>query len=583
MPTILQQAIKAHQAGKLSEAENLYRQAISSNEHKAAAFQNLGALLRKKGKDDDALSIYNEGLKYHPDNAGILANRANTLRAEKPASALYDTLKAIELAPGLSNAWQNAISILSELDCHSFALYVARKALQAGCCDAKVLVQIFSLLNGVDDDEGLIEESFLEEFSRVVKLSAANLSILEKSEVHFVLGFSYAKHGYTAKALEIYRKTLKELTDDYSIKGDDLISKRDELITSHSWNLACLLLKAQDFSEGWKLYDYGLRVPTKSAQQWQRALRKHFSAEEVALWRGENLTGSRLLLLEEQGIGDTMMFLSLVPGLVDEAKRIDIVLSERLAPIYARSLQGVCKVWTHDEVAKKAVSADAFDYQTALGSICQYRFTTIEAYAPKTPILCVDIERSQRLRRSYLERLNCNEGTKLIGVSWSGGGSKSRVQAKSMPLAKFEEILQPVNAVRFISLQYGDVKSRVTTWSNHGIQIIHDDNIDPLIDMDTWLHQVAACDAVLSVANTTIHGAGGLDVSTLCLLSKESDWRWLSDNNATRSYWYNSVGIAHEDPTMGWDPAIQQARSWLEEGCPMPSSHSQPASPESAK
>ena len=28
--------------------------------------------------------------------------------------------------------------------------------------------------------------------------------------------------------------------------------------------------------------------------------------------------------------------------------------------------------------------------------------------------------------------------------------------------------------------------------------------------MDGWLNQVAAMDAVVSIANTTIHGAGGL-------------------------------------------------------------------------
>ena len=61
-------------------------------------------------------------------------------------------------------------------------------------------------------------------------------------------------------------------------------------------------------------------------------------------------------------------------------------------------------------------------------------------------------------------------------------------------------------------------------------------------DMKNWLSQVAACDAVLSVANTTIHGAGGLNKPTLCLLSRHSDWRWLNDPSIKRSYWYPSAG-----------------------------------------
>ena len=77
--------------------------------------------------------------------------------------------------------------------------------------------------------------------------------------------------------------------------------------------------------------------------------------------------------------------------------------------------------------------------------------------------------------------------------------------------------------VRFVSLQYGDVDSCVREWVSQGIDIIHDRSINALKDMDSWIAQVASCDAVVSVANTTIHGAGGLDIPTHCLLSLDSD------------------------------------------------------------
>ena len=60
-----------------------------------------------------------------------------------------------------------------------------------------------------------------------------------------------------------------------------------------------------------------------------------------------------------------------------------------------------------------------------------------------------------------------------------------------------------------------------------GIEVLHDDTIDPLRDMDGWLSQVAAMDAVISIANTTIHGAGGLGIPTICLVSQKADWRWI--------------------------------------------------------
>ena len=104
----------------------------------------------------------------------------------------------------------------------------------------------------------------------------------------------------------------------------------------------------------------------------------------------------------------------------------------------------------------------------------------------------------------------------------------------------------------------------------NGLDIIHDERIDPLKNMDLWLSQVQACDAVLSVANTTIHGSGGLNIPTMCLLSLFSDWRWLVDSTVQRSYWYPSVGIARQTKTSGWKDALDVVSSWFDNGCPAP-------------
>ena len=88
--------------------------------------------------------------------------------------------------------------------------------------------------------------------------------------------------------------------------------------------------------------------------------------------------------------------------------------------------------------------------------------------------------------------------------------------------------------------------------------------------MDGWLVQVACCD-VVSVANTTIHGAGGLNIPTMCLLSLHSDWRWLDDPLVERSYWYPSVGIARESKNMNWDDAFITVDHWFHDNMAYPS------------
>ena len=72
------------------------------------------------------------------------------------------------------------------------------------------------------------------------------------------------------------------------------------------------------------------------------------------------------------------------------------------------------------------------------------------------------------------------------------------------------------------------------------------------------------------IGSATIHGAGGLNIPTYCLLSQHSDWRWLNDPETKRSYWYPSVGIARETLDDGWLLALQTVSQWISKGCPMP-------------
>ena len=52
--------------------------------------------------------------------------------------------------------------------------------------------------------------------------------------------------------------------------------------------------------------------------------------------------------------------------------------------------------------------------------------------------------------------------------------------------------------------------------------------------MDTWLSLVDACDVVLTVANTTVHGSCGLGKETYVVLTEQSDWRWIKEKKVVR-------------------------------------------------
>ena len=115
-----------------------------------------------------------------------------------------------------------------------------------------------------------------------------------------------------------------------------------------------------------------------------------------------------------------------------------------------------------------------------------------------------------------------------------------------------------------MSLQYGDDAPHLERYRKAtGIEVLHDESINPLKDMDGWLSQVAAMDAVLSIANTTVHGSGGLGIPTICLVSNNSDWRWIQPEIYQGNYWYSSVEAVYQNKDGSWSEALNSVSSWL--------------------
>ena len=123
-----------------------------------------------------------------------------------------------------------------------------------------------------------------------------------------------------------------------------------------------------------------------------------------------------------------------------------------------------------------------------------------------------------------------------------------------------------IDGVLFVSLQYGDDAKVVSNASTKtGVHVVHDDSMDPVSDFIGWLPQVDAVDCVLTVANTTVHAAAMLRKPTFCLVSNQSDWRWIDPSIYKGSYWYDNVQCSYQDKDGEWDSAMIDAKIWLKE------------------
>jgi len=101
----LQIAFSHHQAGRLREAETIYRQILASNPHHAEALHLLGLLAYQAGRPDLALEPLERAVAHSPGRAVFLANLGEVYRALGRLQDAGRTLsQAIELDPLLPDA-----------------------------------------------------------------------------------------------------------------------------------------------------------------------------------------------------------------------------------------------------------------------------------------------------------------------------------------------------------------------------------------------------------------------------------------------------------------------------------------------
>ena len=77
------------------------------------------------------------------------------------------------------------------------------------------------------------------------------------------------------------------------------------------------------------------------------------------------------------------------------------------------------------------------------------------------------------MRQAYIQKSN-RTINKIIGLSWRGGGTGTRMKEKSLEPKLFAQILKDFDDILFVSLQYGDPTPEIKLWKDLGIEILHD-------------------------------------------------------------------------------------------------------------
>ncbi|QCO05983.1 glycosyltransferase (plasmid) [Azospirillum argentinense] len=304
------------------------------------------------------------------------------------------------------------------------------------------------------------------------------------------------------------------------------------------FELAEGLLLSGQWEEGWQEYEWRWRLPGVPPPV-PPAILKRFGDAIPKPWDGSVLPGGTLLLVADQGFGDTIQFARYLPMAAALCPNLVVACSPDIRPVI-RALPGGHRAVTAWE------EAPPFDAYAALSSLPGLFGTRIDTIPAPLPGLRADPERVER----WTERLDglLPHGYRRVGLVWAGRPTHGNDRNRSLTLAQLAPFFALEKTV-LVSLQKGPAQAEAARYYGAA----------PLVDLGPELESfadtmavLAQLDHVVCVDTAVAHLAGAMGRPTAVLLPYAPDWRWLLGRGG--SLWYPTVTL-HRQPAPGrWDP-----------------------------
>jgi len=506
---------------EMKEVENLYktnqldlleiklRKLIEIHPQTSILFNILGVILQKKRLFEDAINSFNKAINIQPNFDQAYNNLGNVLKLiGKFKESVVEYEKAIKINPNYAEAYSNLGNVLKELGKFNEAILNHKKAIKINPNYAEA----YSNLGNVLFELSNYQEA-MNAHQQAIKINP------NYAEAYSNLGNALGELGKFQEAINNYRHSLK-LNPKY---------KKPIL------NESLIKLSEGNFEIGWKGYEFRFDDTNNLPR---------YKMDKI--WNGKYLDGT-LLVWGEQGIGDHIIFGSMVEDLKKYAKNIILEIDKRLINLFKNYFDEI-KFSNIKVIGLEDKLFDGFDKHIPIGSLGMHlRKNKNDFKKNRDHFLVAPIQKVIEFKNKFFS----NKKIK-IGISWKTLNQKQ--QFRNINLKQMLPILSNPN-YDFINLQYGKTEEDLNDlMSTHGINIQTISEINNYNDIESLAALINCLDLVITIQNTTAHLAGALGKSPWIMLAKNSRWHWTI--NEKKSLWYPDAKLFKQDKFGDWNKVI---------------------------
>ncbi|WP_158742048.1 tetratricopeptide repeat protein [Acidisphaera sp. L21] len=496
-------AITHSRAGRYVEAETILCDVLAAEPDQPNALFLLGQCMLADGRAAEATSFLARGLALRPTHRdGRVALARAQMAAGEPFDAL-DTLAPLVGDHGLAAVHTLRGTALNALGRPAEAVDAFTIALRGSPLDAETHLN----LGNAHSDLG--KRDLAERHIRNAIAIKPDLA-----EAHASLGHLLAETHRLAEAVACAQAAI-DLQPDFA--------------AAH-WNQGVALLLSGDMAAGWEKYEWR-----------KRRFPDSFTNPPGLQWDGGPLDGRTILVLAEQGLGDTIQFARYFPMLAARGATVMVECAGSLV-LLLQAMPGVAIACTRGERPDHDLWVD----QMSLPRL--FRTTLADVPAP-TAYLQADPARAAHWNRLLPVGLR-------VGLVWAGNPLHSNDANRSMPIAALGPILDAAQG-SLISLQVGASASEVA--SLPGVA----DVTEHLTDWKETASAIASMDLIVTVDTAVAHMAGALGIPVWVMLPYAPDWRWMLDR--TDSPWYAGMRLFRQARPGDWTGVVDQVAAALAE------------------
>lgn len=523
-----QLGILYYQQGKTRKAESFLKKAVELSPGSPEFLSNLGLVEMNLKNYKEAIISYEKSLELRPDIPEILNSLANAYignddltKAEKlfekllllkndypeayynfasfcmkkgdypRALPLYE--KAISLRPDYASAYNNMGNALAELKEYEKALSAFSKAVEIKSDFYEAYINMGNLFLAMDR----IDEA-LETYSKAIEINPSS------AEAFLNIANAYRNKLDIKNAILNFRKAIRLSPDD---AGAHL-------------NLALTLLLEENTQEGWTEYEWRLKRP-------------EFAHLNIPFprWNGASEKNARILVIAEQGFGDTIQFARYLPIVKERCGELTFLCQPPLFQLLEKQNYS-------DKILPLATVSPPeiiFDFYIPLLSLPLVLNVPVPDRIPY-------INAAPEKISAWKERLQKFRRLK-VGLCWAGSRSNTNDRLRSIPFGHLKPLLD-IKEIDFFSLQKGA--------SEH---LSVSDFTEDFSDFSDTAAFIENMDIVISVDTVIAHLSAAMNKETWLMIPYSSEWRWLLHRND--SHWYPSSMKIFRQPAYGdWQNLI---------------------------